>query len=398
MRERDRGGLQIHGDCAPAFSAVAEAFAGNFLDHGDVGASVAIWHEGALVVDLWGGFADGARTRPWERDTIVNVYSTTKGLIATAAHVLAERGRLDYDAPVARYWPEFAAAGKAEISVRQVLSHQAGLVAVDEPIAAREVYDWARLTAALAAQRPYWTPGTRHGYHAFTFGWLVGEVIQRISGQTPGRFFREAVAGPLALDAHIGLDPREHGRVAEMLRPLPVPIGTPPNPMARAFLDRAGKAFNIDNPPIRIGAVNSAEWRAAELPAANGHTNARALATLYGALCRDGAAAGGLLRRATVDAARTEQAAGPDEVLGVESRFGLGYILPASMSGFSVNPRAFGHAGMGGSLGFADPEAGLAFGYAMNQMQSRGGRLDARWAGLLQAAYAAVGLPAPATE
>lgn len=205
------GEARVYGDCAPRFARVREAFERNFAN-GEVGAALAVTIDGQPVIDLWGGHADAARTRLWERDTIVNVYSTTKGMTAICANRLLEAGRLDLDAPVAEYWPEFAQAGKAQLPARYLLSHQAGLAALSTPIPAAKHYDWAYMTAALAAQEPWWEPGTRHGYHALTFGYLVGEVVRRIDGRTLGAYFREEIAAPLGADFHIGLDARDDAR------------------------------------------------------------------------------------------------------------------------------------------------------------------------------------------
>jgi CubicO group peptidase (beta-lactamase class C family) len=209
----------VHGSCAPRFAAVRDAFAANFEAEREIGATFAATVEGKLVVDLWGGHADRARTRPWRRDTIVNVFSTTKAMTALCAHLLVDRGLVDLEAPVARYWPEFAARGKDAIRVHHLLSHRAGLAAIRTPLPTEALYDWQRMVAVLAAEAPCFEPGSASGYHAMTFGHLVGEVIRRITGQTPGAFFRAAVAAPLGADFHIGLDPAEDARVAEMVAP-----------------------------------------------------------------------------------------------------------------------------------------------------------------------------------
>src|SRR5256885_15811028 len=210
------GVTTIHGEVAAGFEPVREAFAANFARHGDIGAAVCVYRDGRPVVDLWGGVADPDAGRPWERDTLQLVYSATKGATATAAHLLAQRGELDLDAPVAEYWPEFAANGKARIPGRWLLSHRAGVAALDRPVPLADMLAWHPMAAALAAQRPLWTPRTAHGYHGRTFGWLVGEVIRRVSGRTPGRFFAEEIAGPLGLDFYMGLPSGERARVSRM--------------------------------------------------------------------------------------------------------------------------------------------------------------------------------------
>ena len=387
---------RILGDCDPRFARVREAFEKNFRDSegiegGEVGAAVAVVIDNRSVVDLWGGFADAARTCPWERDTIVNVYSTTKGMTALCAHRLVEQGRLDPDAPVAEYWPEFAQAGKEGVPVSYLLSHRAGLPAVRKPLPADALFDWELMTGALAEQEPWWEPGTKHGYHALTFGYLVGEVVRRIDGRSLGRFFKEEVAEPLGVDFHIGLGAEHDARVADML-PAPQPPAGTPNPFADMAKDpesMASKAFN--NPGSDPGTVNTRAWRAAEIPAGNGHGDARGLARVYGALAATGEADGiHVLGVEARDRAIVEHASGPDAVLfGMPMRFGLGFFLTQPMIPLGPNPRAFGHPGAGGSIAFADPDAKLAFAYVMNQMQM-GLAGDARGFGLIQSVYAAL--------
>jgi len=359
---------------------VRQIFAENLESGNDLGAGVAFTLHGEPVVDLWGGFLDLEHTQPWARDTLVNLYSTTKGMTAICAHQLIERGQLDVDAPVAEYWPEFAAAGKASIPVRQLLCHQAGLPAIRKPLETSVLYDWEALTAALAEQEPWWEPGTRHGYHALTFGHLVGEVIRRVSGQSVGQFFRENVAQPLDADFHIGLPDKDHARTSTLHGRLiggdPKASGSEiPEPLKAFMRDMAdpttmtGGAFN--NPRIPPDAVNSAEWRRAEIPAANGHGTARSLARIYGALACGGEVDGvRILDGKSIDRAIEVQADGPDAVLGgMPMRFGLGFMLRSPIMPLSPNPRAFGHPGAGGSIGMADPDAGVGFGYTPNKMQ-----------------------------
>jgi CubicO group peptidase (beta-lactamase class C family) len=360
----------IGGRCDSRLRSVREAFVGNFARHGEVGAAVAVTVDGKLVVDLWAGYADAARRRPWTRDTIVNVASATKGMTAICAHRLADRGLLDLEAPVIAYWPEFAQAGKAAIPVHLLLSHRAGLPAIDEPLPAAAIYDWDIMTGALAAQAPWWEPGTRHGYHAFTFGWLVGELVRRITGKSPGRYWREEVAQPLGIDCHIGLAAGDDARVAEFI---PIPPGEPD--LEAELLKNAGpmvlKALN--NPPHTVADMNTRAWRKAEIPAGNAHTNARALARVYGALACGGEVDGvRVLSPESIERARTEQASGPDAVLfSWPTRFGLGFSLPPEGAGFgSSSATAFGCPGAGGSIGFADPGAHVGFGYTMNQMHA----------------------------
>ncbi|MYU24172.1 serine hydrolase domain-containing protein [Streptomyces sp. SID8352] len=381
----------INGDVAPGFEPVREAFAANFARRGDIGAAVCVYRHGRPVVDLWGGIADSGTGRPWTRDTLQLVYSATKGATTTAAHMLAERDLLDLDAPVASYWPEFAANGKADIPVRWLLSHRAGLVTVDEPLPLADALAWDPMTAALAAQRPQWTPGTAHGYHGRTWGWLVGEVIRRVSGRTPGRLFADEIAVPLGLDFHIGLPASERDRVSRMTYRSPsVDLATllaeadsdELREQAAAWLDPdslSNRAFAVTDPAAID--FDSPEVQAAELPSSNGIGTARSLARMYAATIGevDGVR---LLTPATLASATAEQAAGRDRVMTIPSRFGTGYMLPTDRTPMT-GPNAFGHTGRGGSLAFADPDRGLAFGYVMNHIVS--GPDDERAAALVEA-------------
>ncbi len=368
----------IGGEVAAGFEPVREAFAENFARHGDIGAAVCVYRDGHPVVDLWGGIADPRTGRPWTRDALQLVYSATKGATATAVHLLAQRGELDLDAPVATYWPEFAANGKVDIPVRWLLSHQAGLVALDRPVPLKDALAWHPMVAALAAQRPVWTPGTAHGYHGRTWGWLVGEVIRRVSGRTPGRFFADEIAAPLGLDFFIGLPAHEHERVSHMVHSKPaVDLTTvPPELVPEELRDQVAAWSDPDSFSNRAYMVtdpaaidfNSPEVQAAELPASNGIGTARGLARMYAALIGevDGTR---LLTPETLTLATKEQAAGMDQVLVAPSRFSSGYQLPTEDNPM-MGPSAVGHNGRGGSLGFADPEHGIAFGYAMNHIVS----------------------------
>ena len=369
----------IHGTCAPRFEAVRKLFTESFEAGKEIGAAVSFTLDGEPVVDLWGGHVDPDRTREWERDTLVNVYSTTKGMTAICAHQLVERGKLDLDAPVAAYWPEFAAAGKEELPVRWLLSHQAGLPAPRRKLTTDDLVAWDPVVEALAECEPWWEPGSKHGYHAMTFGHLVGEVIRRISGQSPGTFFRENVAAPLEADFHIGLGAEHDARTSDIFGSLAPPrtdsgarIKGPLADFLRDMSDpttMTGAAFN--NPRFGTEFVNSRAWRGAEIPAGNGHGTARSLARIYGALARGGEVDGvRLLEPASIERAITEQAFGPDAVLGgMPMRFGLGFMLRQDFMPLSPSPRAFGHPGAGGSIGMADPDAKVGFGFTMNKMQ-----------------------------
>ena len=384
---------KIEGSCGEKFRRVRETFAANFENGGEIGAAIAVTIDGAPIVDLWSGHADAARTRPWTRDTLVNIYSSTKGLTAMCAHRLVDQGKLDLDAPVARYWPEFAQAGKDKLPVRFLLSHQAGLPAVRKQLAPETFYDWNAMCAALAEQEPWWEPGTRHGYHAITYGWLVGEVIRRVSGKTMGAYFRDEIARPLGLDAHVGLDAKEDARVAEIVPAPPPPPGVP-NPFAEMLENPESMiARAITNPPVVVvdpKVVNSRAFRAVELPSANGHATARSLARVYGALARGGEIDGyRVLSPSSIVRGYTEQAFGFDEVLRQPSRIGLGFMLSHAGARLGPNVHPFGHPGAGGSLGFADPDAKIGFGYAMNQMGSDM-VLDPRTSRLIDAVYASL--------
>jgi len=377
----------IDGHCAPRFAAVRDAFAANVAAGREVGASFAATLDGESVVDLWAGHADAARTRPWTRDTIVNVFSTTKAITALCAHLLVDRGQLDLDAPVARLWPEFGAHGKQAITPRQVLSHCAGLAALHAPLPPEAVFDWPRMTAALANETPGWEPGSASGYHALTYGYLVGELIRRADGRMPGVLLREEVAGPLGADFHIGLPASEDPRVAEMIAPTDAERaaagGTPPAP--ESLLARV-----LGNPPMRPEAANAPAWRRAEIPAANGHGNARSVARLMAVLACGGEVGGvRLLSEATVAQAIVEQSYTTDLVLGFPIRWGLGFMLSSPTLPLGPNPRTFGHGGWGGSLGFADRDARASWAYVMNRM-TPGTAGDARAFPLIQAFYAAL--------
>ena len=373
----------VHGHCDSRFESVRTVFAERIAGKHEVGAAIAFSLEGELVVDLWGGHADAARTREWQRDTLVNTYSTTKGMTTICAHRLVEQGRLDLDAPVARYWPEFAQAGKGSIPVRWLLCHKAGLPAIRKPMPKGSLYDWNAMCEALAETEPWWEPGSKHGYSPVTFGHLVGEVIRRIDGRSVSRMFRDDVAEPLGADYHIGLPAEHHARVSDMIGNLVPPHregekGGPrfKGPLAQFMRDMSdpttmvGAAFN--NPFIPAGAANSPEWRSAEIPAANGHGTARGLARIYGALACGGAVDGiRILEHETIERAREEQASGPDATLGgLAIRYGLGFMLQSGSMPFSPSPRAFGHPGAGGSIGMADPDRRVGYGFTMNKMGS----------------------------
>jgi CubicO group peptidase (beta-lactamase class C family) len=384
--------MEIHGHCDSAFDRVKNAFSENFRDRHEVGASVAVTIDGRVVLDLWAGFASQAAHSPWCRNTIVNVYSASKGLTALCIHRLADQGKLDLDAPIARYWPEFAQAGKVELPVHLVLSHRAGLPAIKQPLTSDALYDWEAMTSALAAQAPWWPPGSKHGYHALTFGYLLGELVRRTTGKSLGTYLREEIAGPLEIDCFIGFDAAEDSRVADIVSPPPMPPEQQKN-LAMIFADPesvAAKAISNPSMILKIWSAkvaNSRRWRSAEIPAGNAHTNARAFATLYGALASGGGYRGvQVLTEESIRRCCTEQSNGPDAVNLTPTRFSLGFGLSLPDQKMGPNPRAFGHSGAGGSIGFADPDASVGFGYAMNQMLP-GNLIDVRAAALIDALY-----------
>lgn len=359
------GAVEIQGTVAAGFEPVAEAFAANFAERGEVGAACAVRVGGEQVVDLWGGVADPATGRAYEADTLQLVFSSTKGVVAAAAHLLAQRGQLDLDAPVATYWPEFAQAGKADLPVRWLLSHRAGLVGIDEPLTVEQFCAWDPLVDALAAQAPLWEPGTAHGYHAITYGHLVGELIRRVTGTTVGEFVRDHVAGPVGAEFHIGLSDEDLPRVAPLLDFVFDPDAEI-NPVILAMLTPGTlthQAFLVA--PVLITSFNEPQLLQAQIPAANGCTSARSLARIYGALVAevDGVR---LLDPAQVDDARAEQGSGHDQVMLFDHEFGTGYWRPMAEQPM-LGPGSFGHAGLGGSLGCALPEREIGFAYVMNQ-------------------------------
>jgi CubicO group peptidase (beta-lactamase class C family) len=358
---------EIQGSYDDLFTAVPGALAA-LLDAGDVGGSVAVFVDGEPVVDVWGGFADADRRIPWQRDTIAGVYSVTKTMTALCALILADRGLLDLDAPVARYWPEFAAQGKGGVLVRHVLSHTAGLPDWDGPV--EEIYDWPAATARLAAQAPQWEPGGAAGYHSLTQGYLVGEVVRRITGRSVGEFLAEEVTGPLGADFHIGLAEEHDQRVA---------LAVPPPSQDEDYQASAPSptAAATAGTRLRVRDGNSVAWRRAQIPAASGFGNARSVALVQSVMACGGTVRGTrLLSQAGCDRAWEEQFNGEDRVLGMPMRWGLGYGLFGT---------TYGWGGWGGSLVMIEPEARMTVAYVTNQMREPG--QDTRGFDLVMAAY-----------
>lgn len=360
--------MLVKGHYSLEFEAVRDTFAALFEDRQERGAALCVQVNGETVVDLWGGTSDKDGAEAWHSDTLVNLFSCTKTFTAVAVLQLAAEGKLALDAPVARYWPEFAANGKASITVRQLLCHRAGLPALRELLPAEALYDWPVMTAALAQERPWWEPGTAHGYAAITYGWLLGEVIRRVDGRSPGRAIVERVVAPLGLDFHIGLSDSEFHRVAHVARGK----GNPGDAAAQRLLQvtlREPEALStraFTNPPSILTSTNKPEWRRMEQPAANGHGNARSLAGFYQGLLE-----GQLLDGEWLDELIREHSQGDDLTLLTPTRFGLGCMLDQptlANATFGTGPGAFGHPGAGGSVGFADPHSGVAFGFVTNTL------------------------------
>ena len=354
-------GVTAEGFADDRFAAVRGVLETNLNSDQDVGAAFCATLEGETVVDLWGGYADAAKTRPWVRDTIVNVYSTTKTMTALTALLLADRGELDFDAPVARYWPEFAANGKEGVKVSHLMSHSAGLSGWKEPLTAEDLYDWDKVTSLLAAQAPYWQPGTQSGYHAMTQGYLVGEVVRRITGKSLGTVFREEIAEPLGADFHIGLPASEDGRVAELIPP---PPGGGISDGPQTDLQRNMST----NPPIDPTVTRTRAWRGAEIPAAGGTGNARSVAEIHVILANGGVAKGRrFLSEAGCRKALELQIEGPDLIFGRDARFGMGFGLAGGVVPLP-NPNSIFWGGYGGSLVIIDMDARTTFAYTMNKM------------------------------
>lgn len=379
--------VNIEGHCDPAFGRVKQAFQENFAKGKERGAGVSIVIEGRQVVNIWAGHSDFWKRRPWTGDTLANIYSATKGVTAVCAHRLVEQGLLDLDRPVYHYWPGFEKKGKEYVTVRMLLNHTAGMVAIKQRMPAKSLYEWDTMVRALENQSPWWSDGTL-GYHAITYGWLVGHIIRKITGMTAGQYLKNEITGPLGLDMHIGLNRSEHHRCASMIM-LRAPtlhadcirfstemLLHPLGPTARAFT----------NPVSIVTGVNTPAWRSCEIPSANGQATAGALAMLYGVLANGGSSGNThVLSSESIDRCCRETASGNDAVLKLPTRFSLGFMLNQDNRSGNMGPgvRTFGHPGAGGSLGFADPDARLGFGYVMNKMDTfilvdpRAGRLIA---------------------
>ncbi|HRB05322.1 MAG TPA: serine hydrolase domain-containing protein [Ilumatobacteraceae bacterium] len=378
---------EVHGSNDSRFDAMRDVLSNNLDSGDDVGASVAVMLDGEMVVDLWGGFADQARTTPWQADTITNVWSSTKTMTSLSALMLHSRGQLDLDAPVAQYWPEFAANGKEGVLVRHLMAHTSGVSAWAQPVQVADIYDWEKSTSMLAAQSPWWEPGTASGYHALNQGHLVGEVIRRVTGMQLGEFFRTQVAQVVGADFHIGLAPSEFGRVANVIAPPPLPIDIstldPEMIVVKTLTGPAPSAETAWTP----------EWRQADIGAANGHGNARSMALVQSAISNGGVVNGHqLLAQSSIDQIFREQANGVDQVLMMPMRFGIGFGLPSELMPISPDRRVCFWGGWGGSLVINDLDNHMTFTFAMNKMGS-GTVGDNRAFSLLTVVLEALGAP-----
>ncbi len=379
---------QMSGHCDKKFEEMRQVLSKSIDLGADLGASVAITIDGKFVVDMWGGWVDEAKTIPWAENTLTNVWSTTKTMAALCALVLVERGQLDVDGPVSKYWPEFAANGKEGVLVRHIMSHTSGVSGWAQPVVIEDIFDWDKSTRMLAAQAPWWEPGTASGYHAWSQGHLIGEVVRRITGVSLGTFFKREIAGPLGADFHIGLAPSEFGRVSNVIPP-------PPLPFDMAAMDPNSVAVKTLTGPIPSNASDAwrPEWRRAEIPAANGHGNAHSVARIQSIVANGGEVDGvRLLSKSTIDTIFRQQSDGVDLVLGLPLRFGIGYGLPCKETvPYIPDGKVCFWGGYGGSMIIVDVERRMTIAYMMNKMEFGiigGVRSEA----LLRAAYGALGV------
>ena len=366
--------IPIHGTCNADFAKVGEVFADNFTNEGELGAACSVYVDGKKTVDLWGGHSDRNREHPWCEDTLVGFYSVGKPFVAFCVLQFIDCGKLGLDEWVCKYWPEFSAGGKARVTVRQLLCHQAGLPAISRRLPEGAMLDWRMMTDALAEQEPWFRPGSRHAYHTNTFGFLAGELVRRLSGKSFGRYFSDRIATPLGADVFFGIREEDLTRVAELVWH---PSGDAPDP---DILDKPMSEeeriinYSYFNPSgfSSLGVMNSREWRMAQIPSTNGHGTARGVAKIYHILAQGGTYGDDrLLGRDILEEATRVQSVGPCPILARDVSFGLGFQITRPDRSFGPNPRSFGHFGTGGSLGFADPDARLGFGYVMNDIVPR---------------------------
>ena len=386
----------VSGTCAPRFESVRRAFEANFAGGIEVGAAVAVWVDGELVVNLWGGHSDSRRRRPWREDTLASVFSGSKGLTSTCLHLLADRGEIDLDAPVARYWPEFGQAGKERITVAEVLSHRSGVIGPRDRMHWGDVAEWDLVCERLAAAEPWWRPGTAQGYHVVSFGFILGEVVRRVTGRTLGEYLRTEIAEPMGIDVHIGLPRAQHHRCAEMInkphiRDVLAEGGAPERPQSIAEHPMAALAVAMGfAPDDELGSNDLTRWRSGEFPGTNAHVSALGLATFYNGLAQEK-----LLSREQMERARVCRGGfDADLVLGprvADHGWGLGYMLnQRGVAG--PNPGSFGHGGSGGSYGFVDLEHRIGYGYVMNYFDATQCNADPRTRALSDEVYRVLGV------
>jgi CubicO group peptidase (beta-lactamase class C family) len=394
----DNPKVRIGGSCSPDFESVRAAFERNFTDRGEVGAAVAAWVDGELVVNLWGGTSDGAGARPWQQDTLASVFSGSKGLTSTCVHLLADRGEIDLHAPVAYYWPEFGQAGKESVTVATVMGHRSGLIGPRTRLSPQQALDWDGVCEQLAAAEPWWKPGSAQGYHLVTFGFILGEIVRRVTGRTIGQFLRTEIAEPLGIDVHIGLPAPEHHRCAEMvnkphIRDVLAAGDAPEYPTSLAEHPMAGLAVALGFvPDDEVGSDAIDVWRSVEFPSTNGHVSALGMATFYNALAQEK-----LLSREHMDLCRVSQGGYEiDVVLGprvADHGWGLGYMLNQRRVA-GPNPKIFGHGGSGGSYAFADLEHRIGYSYVMNRFDATKANADPRSVAISDEVYAVLGITA----
>ncbi|HZA09612.1 serine hydrolase domain-containing protein [Mycobacterium sp.] len=390
----DNSEVSISGSCDPEFETVRTAFERNFTERNEVGAAVAVWVDGDLVVNLCGGWADAARTKPWQENTLASVFSGSKGLTSTCVHLLADRGEIDLHAPVATYWPEFGQAGKESISIATVMGHRSGVIGPQQRLAPEAVSDWDLVCEKIAAAEPWWEPGTAQGYHLVTFGFILGEVVRRVTGRSIGQFLRSEIAEPLGIDVHIGLPAAEHDRCAEMVNKphiRDVLAAAPGHPTCLGEHPLAGLSVALGFvPDDELGSNALDIWRTAEFPSTNAHVTALGMATFYNAIAQEK-----LLTRDHMEKCRVSQGGFEvDVVLGprvADHGWGLGYMLNQRRVA-GPNPKIFGHGGSGGSFAFVDLEHRIGYSYVMNQFDATKANADPRSVALSDEVYAALGV------
>jgi CubicO group peptidase (beta-lactamase class C family) len=392
----DQSGANVNGACAPGFEKVRDAFEQNFAERGEIGAAVAVWVDGDLVVNLWGGSADAAGAKPWQQNTLASVFSGSKGLTSTCVHVLADRGEIDLQAPVAMYWPEFGQAGKEDITIATVMGHRSGVIGPRTRMTPEQALDWDGVCRQIAAAEPWWEPGTAQGYHLVTFGFILGEVVRRVTGRTLGQFLRTEIAEPLGIDVHVGLPTVDHDRCAEMvnkphIRDVLDALEAPRHPTSLDEHPMAALAVALGFvPDDEVGANAIGVWRSVEFPSTNAHVSALGMATFYNALAQEK-----LLSREHMELCRVSQGGfDTDMVLGrrvADHGWGLGYMLnQRGVAG--PNKRIFGHGGSGGSFAFVDLEHRIGYAYVMNLFDATKANADPRSVALSDEVYSALGV------